>query len=67
MERDAEIAKLSKAHGELGSGYPHDERTIKFLEKWLEKNKALPKFARGSWETNKRLVDKKMQRKIREF
>lgn len=67
VERDAEIEKLSKEHGEMGSGYPHDERTIKFLEKWLEKNKALPKFARASWDTNKTLIDRRMQRKLPEF
>ncbi len=67
VERDSEIAKLSKVHGELGSGYPHDGRTIKFIEDFVAKNKALPKFARGSWSTNKNIVDRKMQRKILEF
>ncbi|MDO8537519.1 MAG: ribonuclease HII [archaeon] len=64
IERDAEIEKLAKIHGKLGSGYPHDPDTISFLKNWVEKNKSLPDFSRKSWETSKNLLDAKLQKKL---
>ena len=67
VERDAELKKLSKQYGELGSGYPHDPVTIAFMRKWVEKNKSLPVFARHSWETSKAMLNKKLQKQLGEF
>lgn len=55
VRRDAEIDKLKKKYGETGSGYPADERTIRFLEKWVREKKKLPPFARNSWKTAQRI------------
>lgn len=49
--RDAEIGLLSKKHGFMGSGYPSDTKTIKFLRNWLNKYGEKPEFSRKSWKT----------------
>ncbi len=67
VERDAEIEKLSKIHGFMGSGYPHDEDTVKFLNTWLAKNKRFPDFVRHSWETALRMIIEKQQTKLEDF
>ncbi len=64
VERDSEIKKLAEKYGEIGSGYPGDEVTVKFLEEWMKKNNSLPEFARNSWDTSRRVLDKKFQRKL---
>jgi len=64
VERDLEIKKLAEKYGELGSGYPGDEVTIKFLDDWMKSNEVLPEFARNSWDTSRRLLDKKFQKKL---
>jgi len=64
VARDAEIEKLRKEFGEIGSGYPHDSRTIAFIRKYIDEKKCLPPFARTSWETNKRELDSKFQTKL---
>lgn len=64
VERDASVKKLEKKFGKLGSGYPHDEATIKFINDYLNKNNRLPEIARKSWETNKNILDAKYQTKL---
>jgi len=49
--RDKRIEELQEIYGEFGSGYPHDRRTIQFLESYLEKDEELPNFFRKSWHT----------------
>jgi ribonuclease HII len=65
--RDAEIKKLHERYGDFGSGYTSDERTIKFLKDWIEKNKHFPSFVRHSWVTATELRKDKIQSKIKEF
>ena len=43
---------------EIGSGYPADPKTIRFLEQWVKDHNSLPSFARSSWETSKRMLEK---------
>jgi len=52
--RDAEIKKLRKQFGDFGSGYPSDEKTIKFVE---ENIKTLEKYGiiRKKWKTYKNI------------
>jgi len=65
VERDRQIAELEKKYGiKLRTGYPHDPFTIEFLEK-LEGE--TPDFVRKSWETFKRIVDKKLQKKLSDW
>ncbi|MFX1302753.1 MAG: ribonuclease HII [Promethearchaeota archaeon] len=66
--RDALIEELQNKHGNFGSGYPSDVRTIEFLREYVKKNKKPPIFARKSWDTTKRIIREELSnRKITEF
>lgn len=67
VERDRCIAEIAKEFGEIGSGYPHDPLTTKFLKEFISKNKCLPSFARKSWITSQDMLDKELQRKLGDF
>ena len=59
VQRDSLIKQLEDELGmEIGSGYPSDPKTIVFLENWVKDNNSLPSFARYSWETSKRILEK---------
>lgn len=51
VERDAAVAAISEAHGEVGSGYPSDPATRKFLREYVREHGSLPDCARSSWST----------------
>jgi ribonuclease HII len=58
VERDRSIRKLEEEIGEkIGSGYPSDRTTRKFLMKVLRKRK-IPPYIRQSWKTIPRLSAK---------
>lgn len=58
VQRDALVKILEENVGvEIGSGYPSDPKTIKFLEAWIQEHGKLPDFARSSWETARRLLE----------
>ena len=63
VERDREIKALAAVHGEIGSGYPCDPVTIKFLRSCLEKE-GYPEIVRHSWDTASRLLGEKRQRRL---
>ena len=54
VERDREVARLRLEHGDFGSGYLTDEKTMVFLKGLLEKNGDYPDFVRKSWKPAKR-------------
>ena len=57
--RDKEIERLEVEIGkEIGSGYPSDARTIKFLNKYWDKH---PEVFRQTWKTYKKVKRKKGQ------
>ena len=62
--RDREIEKLKERHGDLGSGYPSDEKTVKFLEAWVKEHGELPYFARKEWATAKKIMDRSKQKTL---
>ncbi len=64
VERDEAIKKISGEFGEVGSGYPGDEATIKFLKNYLLHNNAFPGFVRKSWQTISDLQQEKYQKKL---
>jgi len=64
VERDRAIKKLAKEFGPMGSGYPGDENTIKFLRNYLLQNNTMPEFARKSWQTIANLESERFQKKI---
>lgn len=53
VERDMEIARIRKEFRDIGSGYPSDPRTIRFLQ---ENHQELPDFVRKSWATVDRVI-----------
>ena len=59
VRRDELVRNIGKNVGiEIGSGYPADPKTIKFLEDWVREHGTLPDFARSSWETSKNILVK---------
>jgi len=70
--RDDEIRKISfelekKLNLPMGSGYPADYTTQKFLRKWLDRYKSLPPHVRRSWVTIKNILKEKSIKKIDDF
>ncbi len=65
VTRDAEIKKIEEMVGApIGSGYPSDPITQKFIKKNHEK---FPDIFRKSWITYQRIVDEKRQRSLEDF
>ena len=64
VTRDEEIKKLEKKYGKLGSGYPADPVTHKFLQENFNRH---PEIFRHSWSTMKKLKKGVGQSKLGEF
>ncbi|MGH1567834.1 MAG: ribonuclease HII [Nitrosopumilus sp.] len=56
VSRDRAIAKLRKDH-DLGSGYPSDSVTVKFVTRYYKKNHKMPNFVRKSWKPVQKIVE----------
>jgi ribonuclease HII len=54
VHRDNEIAAIATQHGDFGTGYLHDPKTMMFLKKWLRNNGEYPEFVRKSWKPAKK-------------
>jgi ribonuclease HII len=54
VTRDSEIAALTAQHGDFGSGYLHDPKTMTFLKQLLKTNGEYPDFVRKSWKPAKK-------------
>lgn len=65
VERDREIAELAKVHGDFGSGYPSDPRTIDFLRHCVARTGKYPDFVRVSWKTAQRLKSDEDARQVK--
>ncbi len=70
--RDENVQKLSKnlqkkLNLPLGSGYPADPVTIKFLRTWVETYGELPPDARHSWKTAQKVIKESKIRKLDNF
>ncbi len=55
VRRDRFVAELREEHGDFGSGYSSDRKTVSLLESWFEDRDDCPPFMRCSWATIKRL------------
>ena len=53
--REREIRKIKDKIGDFGSGYPSDEKTIKFLKSFYADKGKWPKGTRESWKTLERI------------
>ncbi|GGN06902.1 ribonuclease HII [Halarchaeum nitratireducens] len=51
VARDDHVAALAEEYGDVGSGYPGDERTMAFLREHVSEHGTLPDPARESWRT----------------
>jgi ribonuclease HII len=51
----------------LGSGYPADPVTKKFLKTWLETYKELPHHVRHSWKTAQQLLKNSKMKKLDDY
>lgn len=68
VERDRAIDDIKKKVGyDFGVGYPHDERTIDFVDMLIKRDKRLPSYVRKSWVTTQMLQEKNWQRKVKDF
>lgn len=56
--RDSEISKIRLKYGDLGSGYPSDKKTIKFVQEWFEQKREIPPFARKSWKPSQLILSR---------
>ena len=56
VTRDKVIAKLRKNHN-LGSGYPSDSVSVKFVTKYYKINHEMPSFVRKSWKPILRIMN----------
>ncbi len=65
--RDREIRKLGKEFGEIGSGYPSDPVTVKWLTGYILDNPTPPPIARKSWKTVGAILAKKSQSTFADF
>ncbi|MCL4480269.1 MAG: ribonuclease HII [Candidatus Thermoplasmatota archaeon] len=54
--RDREILKLSEKYGDIGSGYPSDPRTIRFLTESLRNGTDISVIVRTHWSTYRRIM-----------
>ena len=57
VERDLTIERFHKKHGDFGSGYPNDPKTIKFVRDLVRNGEKLPSIIRKSWESVRKIVD----------
>lgn len=57
VARDRAIGELEESVGRpIGSGYAHDEVTLKFIREWLRDTGSLPPQVRTSWKTTKDIL-----------
>ncbi|MEM5792839.1 MAG: ribonuclease HII [Candidatus Aenigmatarchaeota archaeon] len=68
VDRDEQIKKLEEEIGEpIGVGYPHDELTIKHIEKIVKEGKKIPLYVRTTWDTTKQIIKKNQQKGLSGF
>lgn len=67
VTRDRAITKLAKKYGEIGSGYPADPVTIRYLSSYIDEHGCPPPIARKSWKTVIAMLGKREQSKLSKF
>jgi ribonuclease HII len=68
VTRDNIIKEIAKEFGvDIGSGYPSDTVTTEFIAKWIKENGNPPPHTRCSWETVRRIMAMRMNRKITDW
>jgi ribonuclease HII len=54
--RDAALDAIRELHGDLGSGYPSDPKTRRWLQQWNATKQPWPTFVRTRWGTVRNLA-----------
>jgi ribonuclease HII len=67
VTRDRLVAELSNEYGDLGSGYPSDPVTIRFLETYIRGHGYPPSCARKSWKTIDEIIARVSQLNFTDF
>lgn len=69
VERDRAVARLELEIGEpIGSGYPGDRTTMRFLSGWVDRHpQEAPAWLRRSWAPTRKLLGLKATRRLEEF
>ena len=67
VTRDRAIVTLAKKYGEIGSGYPSDPVTIRYLSGYIDEHRVPPPIARKSWKTVSALLAKRSQSSLGDF
>jgi len=67
VTRDRSIEALKDEYGDIGSGYPSDTKTIRFLTDYIRDNQIPPPCARRSWKTVSLLLLKQKQSSLSDF
>ena len=65
--REAHVADLATAYGDVGSGYPSDQTTRAFLRGYVDEHGSLPACARASWQTSRDVLAARDQASLGEF
>jgi ribonuclease HII len=65
ITRDQEIQRIRNKYRSIGSGYPSDEQTMRFIRRWVAKNGSAPEFARRSWKPLKLMLEQTAQCKLK--
>jgi ribonuclease HII len=65
--REAHVADLTAAYGDVGSGYPSDPTTRAFLRSYVDEHGSLPACARESWQTSRDVLAARDQASLGEF
>jgi ribonuclease HII len=66
VTRDREVARLAEEFGEIGSGYPSDPVTVRYLRDYIMERGKSPAIARRSWETVHTIIAEKEQQHLME-
>jgi len=68
VTRDRMIEDIQKEfRTDIGSGYPSDVVTMRFIEKWIKENGTPPKHTRCSWEPVRQLMTVSKNTKISDW
>lgn len=67
VTRDRLVAGLSREFGTIGSGYPSDPVTIRFLEAYTREHGCPPSCARQTWKTVDEIIARCSQQSLEDF
>ncbi len=68
VARDSHVEEIAENHGvDVGSGYPGDSRTRKFLQTYVERHDELPPETRESWSTSHDILSEHRQSTVTDF